>query len=74
MANFSPCHKTDNASKVVDLYFKEIIKLHGVPKTIVNDRDTSFMSYFWKTLWRFLGTKMCFSSSHHLKLMGKQRL
>lgn len=45
MANFSPCHKTDNASKVVDLYFKEIIKLHGVPKTIVNDRDTSFMSY-----------------------------
>lgn len=65
MAHFLPYHKTDDASKVTTLYFQEIIRLHGVPKTIVSDRDTNFMSYFWKTLWKLLGTKLRFSTSHH---------
>lgn len=46
MANFIPCKRTMDASEVNSLFFKEMIKLQGVPKTIVFDRDVKFMSYF----------------------------
>ena len=65
LAHLLPIQTIFTLDKLASLYVKEIVKLHGVPVSIVSDRDTRFTSKFSKSLQNSLGTQLNFSTAFH---------
>ncbi|KAL0561647.1 hypothetical protein IC582_002087 [Cucumis melo] len=70
-AHFVPGKSTYTASKWAQMYMSEIVRLHGVPVSIVSDRDARFTSKFWKGLQTAMGTGLDFSTAFHPQTDGQ---
>jgi hypothetical protein len=61
------------AKSIVDIYMREVARLHGVPKAIVLDRDPKFTSNFWKGLFKGFETNLNLSTTYHLASNEKMK-
>jgi hypothetical protein len=64
-SHFIPVKFTHKESNVVDIYMREVSQLHGIPKTILSERDPKFTSNFWKVLFKGFVTNLNFSTTYH---------
>nr|KYP47522.1 Retrotransposable element Tf2 [Cajanus cajan] len=70
-AHFLPVNIKWSLEKLTQLYVREIVRLHGVPSSIISDRDPRFTSRFWQSLHQALGTKLKLSSAYHPQIDGQ---
>ena len=70
-AHFIPIRIDYSLTKLSKLYVENIIRLHGVPSSIVSDRDPRFTSKFWRALQRALGTELNLSTAHDPQTDGQ---
>jgi hypothetical protein len=71
VAHFIPMRTTYGGDKLAKLYIDNILKIHGVPKSIISDRGAQFVSKFWRSLHQALKTKLDFSSAYHPQTDGQ---
>jgi len=71
IAQFIPFHKTSDAMLVANVFFKEVVRLHDLPRSIVSDKDTKFVGHFWRTLWKKLGTNLSFILAYQPQTDGQ---
>ena len=70
VAHFIPMNATYSSSEVAHVFIREIMRLHGVLKNIVENKDANFTAKFWKELFAGLGTKLALSTTYHLQTNG----
>jgi hypothetical protein len=70
-AHFLPVHTTYLAKKYAKVYLDQIVRLHGIPKTIISDRGAPFIARFWEQLQTALGTKLIQSFAYHPQTDGQ---
>ncbi|GKB17382.1 reverse transcriptase domain-containing protein [Tanacetum coccineum] len=70
-AHFIPTRETESMDTLTWLYIKEIISRHGVPISIISDRDSHFTSRFWQSLQNDLGTQLDMSIAYHPETDGQ---
>jgi hypothetical protein len=71
VSHFIHMKQTSSAVDLVPLYIKEVVRLHGVPKSIVLDRDSKFVSKFWQSLHNAMGTKLDMSVAFYPQTDGQ---
>jgi hypothetical protein len=73
-AHFFSISMDFSASQVTYLFFREVFRLHGLPKMIVSDKDSIFMSIFWKDLFQLVGIELTPNTSYHPQTHGQTEI
>ncbi|GJW99370.1 putative reverse transcriptase domain-containing protein [Tanacetum coccineum] len=68
---FTAVRETDSMEKLARMYLKEVVTRHGIPVSIICDRDPRFASNFWRSLQKALGTSLDMSTTYHLQTDGQ---
>jgi hypothetical protein len=63
-----------SAVQVVELFFKEVFRLHGLPRNIVSDMDSRFIGTFWRDFFKLVGTYLTPNTSDHPQTYGKTEI
>ncbi|CAI7742989.1 unnamed protein product [Closterium sp. NIES-54] len=71
MGHFIPTHTTARMEETAQLFLKHIISQHGIPTTLISNRDPKFTSKFWKELMLLMGTRLAMSSAYHPQTDGQ---
>jgi len=71
MAHFIPLKTEEHIKELALTFVKEIWRLHGLPESIVSDRDTRFTSKFWRSLMQLLQVKLNMSTAFHPESDGQ---
>jgi hypothetical protein len=71
MVHLEACRKSDGAKAIAELFHRHVFKLHGLPETIISDRDPRFTGQFWKRLFNLLGSRLNMSTAFHPQTDGQ---
>ena len=70
-AHFLSINESSFVEKLAKIYVREVVARHGVPTSIVSNRDMRFTSRFWKKFHEDLGTRLHFSTTYHPQTDGQ---
>jgi transposase InsO family protein len=69
--HFIPVHSTLLVERYVEIYIDQVVRLRGIPKTIISDRGAQFVARFWEQLQESIGTKLIRSYAYHPQIDGQ---
>ncbi|KAG6613497.1 Retroelement pol Polyprotein [Phytophthora cinnamomi] len=68
---YAPTYSTADAKDTAKVYFDAVVRHHGLPKVIISDRDSKFISDFWKSLMKLMGIKLSMTTAHRAQADGQ---
>ena len=71
LVHYLPCKKSISAPQLARLFLSHIVRQHGLPQSIISDRDPRFTAHFWRAFWSMLGTSLPMSTAYHPQTDGQ---